>query len=91
MAIDIFKEENRRQIVSLIIFFILLIIFLYLLYYLFLRPSSEETKITPRIYKKVKVDFSLFEKPKFKKISSPPLPELREEKPGRENPFIPFE
>lgn len=92
MAINTFKEENKKQILSFIIFFILLIVFLYLLYHFFLRPSSfEEASIIPRIYEKIKIDFSLFENPKFKKISSPSLLELKEEKPGRKNPFVPFE
>lgn len=92
MAIDIFKKEKREQLIFLIIFFVLLIIFFVLLDYIFIRSFPRSTgKIAPQVYQKVKIDFSLFDNQKFKKINSPSFPEVKEEKPGRENPFVPFE
>jgi len=86
--VKIKKVEFKNYLIN-----ILLIVVLFgAIYLLRNRFLKEVTVESPRIVKKVKIDFNLLERQKKFLETFNPFEEigLSQDKPGRENPFIPY-
>lgn len=90
MAFEFSQKRNFKDIVNFIIVLTLFFILIFVLSHFFLAKREKKNLLELKIYKKINVDFSIFENEKFKKIEAPQeiINPSGDYHPGRENPFI---
>ncbi len=84
------KTEEKKQKLLLILLIIIILLIIFVGYFSFFYSPREKMKSIPS-FRKIKIDFSIFEREIFKNLQ--PFIEIPsfEGKFGRENPFIPYE